>query len=65
MTFKIDIPMVVYNSWHKPGTQFALYQMERCPEILSISDWELNYKGMYRTFEFESETHYHWFLLKQ
>ena len=72
MTYKIDILLSVYKLWASVykqlaglGSAFPRVMMERYPEILSISEWDCGYNGIYRTFEFESETHYHWFLLKQ
>ena len=65
MTYKIDISTSDYKQWADPGLDLPKVIMQKYPEIVWVSDWIVSKDRSYRTFEFESETHYHWFLLKQ
>jgi hypothetical protein len=67
--YSIDIPVVtyrqLYNEWYYnyDGTDdFTDYIRRAYPDVLSCHPDSVN--STYRTFVFESEEHYHWFLLK-
>jgi hypothetical protein len=72
MTYKIELPLDGYRNWEVFRDTFSMSVMSPtrvsqhissiCPDIISTS-YDPN-KGI-RTFEFESEQHYHWFLLTQ
>ena len=75
--YSIDIPGTEYRQWRvwfdwresdKPivglGTdRFGTFCMERYPEVLGM-DGDRMLFPLYRRFVFESESHYHWFLLR-
>ena len=65
--YRVTLPYAVYGQWQVYSDYsssneigFPLYVMERYPEVLGIG-----YIDGSRTFDFESEDHYHWFLLQQ
>jgi len=69
--YSVEIQWLVYRNWpvysdwciNGVGGSFMLYVRDRYPEILSMGD-HIAADGGFRVFEFESEEHYHWFLLK-
>jgi hypothetical protein len=68
MTFKIKIKNSAYHGWQSfnvwPRQAYVTYHSclrVNYPEVISVSDISRGH----RTFEFESEQHYHWFLLQQ
>lgn len=79
MTYEINIPSEVYMNWpfvnesltfnipdimFKPTT--STWFNNRHPEILKVSDLKRNLDNQFfRTFTFESEDLYTWFLLQQ
>lgn len=73
MTYKIDINdrtyrnWYAYTLWHTTDSyrhSYVQFLKETYPDILGISNGRVYNHGMYRTFEFQSEQHYHWFLMK-
>ena len=75
MTFKIDIPQkeyanwTIYRNWTTVYEPFIDWFVTNSPDIISVSDLEIEEHklalGLHRQFEFQSEEHYHWFLLQQ
>ena len=73
MRFTITLHNLVYGEWEsfkkwdrefgiQTWLQYSDFVKLAYPEVLSTKfDWQTTC----RTFEFESEQHYHWFLLKQ
>ena len=66
MTFKIEINTDVYFGWQSfnewPGLEtYHSFLRANYPGVISVSEISRGY----RTFEFESEQHYQWFLLQQ
>ena len=67
MTFKIDVPFKTYaiwNCWGANPPNGVLISDATCviTPVNSPTHGEVNW---FRTFTFESEEHYHWFLLQQ
>ena len=79
MSYTIDIPASVYMNWPfvdeflTANTMYAIFEPtastwfnNRHPEIIEVSDLmhTIDYY-FFRTFTFESEAHYTWFVLQQ
>ena len=61
MSYTIKIPITQYKNWTIPSEQRLEEYFNSIPEVLeSHFDWRTDT----RDFTFESEQHYHWFLLK-
>ena len=69
--YSIEIHSNVYTKWRmwidwmkSDVIEFSRYCMDQYPEIVSMDHPGGSMFPQYRTFVFESESYYHWFLLR-
>ena len=73
MTYTIELPRNIYHSWSTYRNWEDQYQcdcfsewlLNEHSEILATKFVKTHGIKPYRTIEFKSDDHYHWFLLQQ